>query len=285
MQVAQVRPALQRLHDGRGVVRMAERRFAAHLDPRRQGRAVRSQPGVQVIAIDLDHLRLQAALDQGPGRAFGNQPAVVDHAEPVAQAFGLVHEMRGQQDGLAARQQRLQALPDQVARLRIQPGGRLVHDDEVGIVDERARQRQAPLHAAGELADAGIGLGGQGRERQQLRQPGPHLRVAQAEVAAEYQQVLGHGEVGVQVVELRHHAQARPRLPGLRRHGVAQHLDRPVVERRQAQQGAQGGGLARAVGAQQAIALAAPQREGQAVDDHALAVALGQAMHLQHRRA
>jgi len=113
----------------------------------------------------------------------------------------------------------------------------------------------------------------------------PYLRVAQAEVAAEHQQVLGHGEIGVQVVDLRHHAQARPRLPGLRRHGVAQHLDGSAVKRRQAQQGAQGRGLAGAVGAQQAVAFAAPQREGQAVDDHALAVALGQAVHLQDRRA
>ena len=109
---------------------------------------------------------------------------MIDHGQPIAQTLGLVHEMRRQQDRLAARQQRLQPLPDQMARLRIEPGGRLVHEDQVGIVDQRPRQRQASLHAARQLADPRRPSGGQAGELQQLRQRARATsRIAQPEVA------------------------------------------------------------------------------------------------------
>ena len=45
----------------------------------------------------------------------------------------------------------------------------------------------------------------------------------QPEVTGVAAQVLGHGEVGVEVVHLRHHANARAHAPGLARDDMAQH--------------------------------------------------------------
>ena len=55
-----------------------------------------------------------------------------------------------------------------VARQRVERRERLVHQQDVGIEQQRARDRDALLHAAGQLVDA---LGGEVRkpdEREQL---------------------------------------------------------------------------------------------------------------------
>ena len=106
--------------------------------------------------------------DQLSRRAFGDLPAVVEDDEPVAQALGLVHEVGRQQDRLALLEQVLQALPHQVTRLRVEAGGRLVEEHQVGVVDERAAEREAPLHAARKLAGLGARLGLQRGEVEQL---------------------------------------------------------------------------------------------------------------------
>ena len=88
-----------------------------------------------------------------------------------------------EQDRLALLQQVLQPLPHQVARLRVEAGGRLVEEQQVGVVDERAAEREPPLHAARELARLGVGLRLQRRELQQLRHALVDRRARQAEVA------------------------------------------------------------------------------------------------------
>ena len=57
--------------------------------------------------------------DQVARCAFGHHFAVIEDGQPLAEPFGFIHEMRGQQDGLALRQQLLQAIPDQVPGLRM----------------------------------------------------------------------------------------------------------------------------------------------------------------------
>jgi len=135
---------------------------------------------------------------------------VVDDDQRVAQTFGLVHEVRGQDQRLAGRLELLQALPDQVAGLRVEAGGRLVEKDGIRIVDQRPGQRQAPFHAAGEGCDAGIGFAAKASEGEQLRDTRLDFAVANTEVASEDEQIFGAGEVGVEVVELRHDTNSRP---------------------------------------------------------------------------
>ena len=101
--------------------------------------------------------------------------------------------------------------------------------------------------------------------------------VRQAEVATEHQQVFGGGEIRVQRVHLGHHAQA-----GLDGQGVPWHLlvtkigDGAAIRFGQAQTHADGGGLARPVGADHAQAFAGLDVETQVIDHRLVAIALGQ---------
>ena len=51
------------------------------------------------------------------------------------------------------------------------------------------------------------------------------LGVAQAEIAAVDEQVLGDGEIGIEIVDLRHDADAAARLARAPRHRLADQLD------------------------------------------------------------
>jgi hypothetical protein len=97
--------------------------------------------------------------------------------------------------------------------------------------------------------------------------------------------VFGGSEVGVEVVELRHHADLRPRLAGARRHRLADQRDRAGIRRGQAEAAAQGGGLAGAVGAEQAVTLAALQFKVEPGDDFAAVVGFVQGGNNQRAHA
>jgi hypothetical protein len=194
----------------------------------------------------------------------------------VAQTLRFVHEVRGQEDGLALREQLPQTLPDEVPRLRVEAGRGLVEKDEIGIVDERARERQPPLHAARQRLDAGRGARAEARELEQGGNARADFGLAQSEVAAVHQQVLFHGEVGIKIVRLRHDADAAPRFPGLRRNRQPEHLDLAAVGVDQPEAQAQRRRLARAIGPEEAEAFPRFEREVDAGDHLVLAVALAQ---------
>jgi hypothetical protein len=151
--------ARQTLNERRDILPVAEHGVARPLDARRQSlRAL--HPLLVSGAVHFQHLRLDVLGDQRARRALGDDAAVVHDREAVAQALGLFHEVRGEHERLAFLRQAAQPLPDQVARLRVEAGGRLVHENELRVVHQRARQRQAALHAAGERADLGVAAPG-----------------------------------------------------------------------------------------------------------------------------
>ena len=167
----------------------------------------------------------------------------------------------------------LQALPHQVARLRVQAGGGLVQHEQARVVHQRTRQRQAPLHAAREFARFGLRLVRECGEFEQLRNARAHLGRGQPEVAAVHQQVLGAVEVGVQRVHLAHHAELRLDGQRVARHVQAKGGDGAGVGCGQAQAHADGGGLAGAVGPDHAQALTGLDGKTQVVHHRGLAVA------------
>ena len=98
--------------------------------------------------------RVACCADQLARRALGDDaPAVHDH-EAVAQLLGLVHVVRREHEGHALALQLVEALPQEVARLRVEAGRRLVEQQQLGLVDERAGDREPALHAARERVDA-----------------------------------------------------------------------------------------------------------------------------------
>src|SRR5712671_4184497 len=63
-----------------------------------------------------------------------NDASVFDDRDPVTQSLGLLHQMSGQENGLAAVADAAHEIPDGPPRLWIQAGGQLVEKHEFGIV-------------------------------------------------------------------------------------------------------------------------------------------------------
>ena len=128
--------------------------------------------GVGVVAVvvgvepQLEHLAGRVLVDQRARRPLGDDPAVVHDDQPVAQLLGLVHVVGGEDQGDALLLEPEQPVPQHVPGLRVEPGGRLVEQQDLGLVDQRAGDGQPALHAAGQRLDLGAGaLGRAGRTR------------------------------------------------------------------------------------------------------------------------
>ena len=84
-----------------------------------------------------------------PIRLVGcRQASLVDERHPVAEPFGLFHEVGDQDDRHAAGPHPLDQPPGIPAGLGVQAGGHLVQDGEPGPADQRQHDRQPmPLPA------------------------------------------------------------------------------------------------------------------------------------------
>ena len=78
--------------------------------------------------------RVEYSLDQLARRALGDDLRLVHDDQPVAQLLGLVHVVGGEHQRHAALLEPEQPVPQQVAGLRVEAGGRLVEQQ-----DRRAR--------------------------------------------------------------------------------------------------------------------------------------------------
>src|ERR1041385_5404378 len=166
----------------------------------------------------------------------------------------------------------LDQVPELPPRLRVEPGGRLVEEEELGIGHQRAGERQPLLLAAGELADPGVAL------LAELHR-GEHVvdGTGTAVEAPEELDRLRHGELLGELGLLERDPEAlaeRARIPPP---GLSEHPDLPRVGRGEAFADLDGGGLAGAVGPEEAEALARPDLEVEAVHGDDIAVLLAEA--------
>src|SRR5262247_3204988 len=67
-------------------------------------------------------------------------------------ALRLVHVVRADEHGDALRREPVELIPEFAPRLRIHAGGRLVEEQQLGLVQEAGREREPLLPAAGERA-------------------------------------------------------------------------------------------------------------------------------------
>ena len=84
----------------------------------------------------------------------GDEPPVDHDRDAVGQRLRLVHEVGGEEDGLAERAEVLDRRPGLAAGGRVEAGGRLVEEEQVGVADEREREVEAAPLAAREQLDA-----------------------------------------------------------------------------------------------------------------------------------
>ena len=163
------------------------------------------------------------------GEPVRDDPSLVEHDEPVAELLGLVHVVGGEDEADALLLEPEEAVPQDVAGLRVEAGGRLVEQQDLRLVDERAGDRQPAPHAAGERLDALVAALGELGEVEEAGGPLGDDRLRQAEVAAVDEQVLPYGQLGVQCVVLRHDAEARADPPPVGGRVHAEHPERPPV--------------------------------------------------------
>src|SRR6185436_11504460 len=172
--------------------------------------------------------------------------------EPV----GLVHVVRGQDEGEAAAVQPLQRLPQQPARLRVEPGRGLVEQHHLRIVHQRARDHDALLLAARKRRRLGVRLVGDLQLVEQPRRARLALPRLQPEVAAVEHEQLAHGQLAVEVAHLRHDGEAPLHPARVLAHLGAGHHDAAARRPHQRADAAERGALARSVRPEQPEELA-----------------------------
>ena len=80
-------------------------------------------------------------------RAPGHDPAVVEHRDRVGELVRLLQVLRGEQDGDALVDQAPDRAPQLLAAARVEPGGRLVQEQQLGPLDHADGQVEPTFHA------------------------------------------------------------------------------------------------------------------------------------------
>ena len=115
-------------------------------------------------------IRMPALPDGGlqlAAGARGDHPAVVDDRDPVGQLVGLVEVLGGEQHRRPVGHDAADDLPQCAAAARVQAGGRLVEEQQVGGDDDAGGEVQLAAHAArqpGGLVPRGAGEVERGEE-------------------------------------------------------------------------------------------------------------------------
>ena len=159
------------------------------------------------------------------GRSGRQHLAGVHRRQPV-EPLGLLH-IGGRHDDAhagAARADAVDQLPELAARERVDAGGRLVQNQQIRIVDQRAAEAEFLPHAARELLRRPIFKGRQPGAFEQFGDSPVALVTGLSEQAAEELDVLADAQIGIEILAqpLRHVGDPRTyRRPVLRIGDVA----------------------------------------------------------------
>ncbi len=195
--------------------------------------------------------------------------------------------MIGDQDGDAVGTQPADHLLDAVDGDRVDAGEGLVQEHDLGVGDQGPGDLQAASFPAGERQRFCLSQLSDVELLEELIAPAAAGRAIHPQHLHHAQQVLLDGELAEDarlLGEIAHAAVAGAAVHGPAGDVDALEPDLAGVGLDHAAGHAEAGGLAGAVGAQQADDLAAPDLEVDAVDDAADAVDLDQPFHGQHRR-
>src|SRR3990172_2138798 len=235
--------------------------------------------GEQVVAVDgggeraLDRAVEVEVEDEVAGSVEGLDAAAVHDRDAVAKGLGLLHVVGCEDHSLALIADVLDEVPQVVPGLRVEPGGGLVEEDDVGVVNQGDSDGEALLLAAGEGLDERTALLIEGESRQE-----PLERRTVAEQCGERAQRLLDGQLRPERLRLELHADAVLDGGALADGVEAEEGDAAAVRLAPAFDHLQGGGLAGAVGAQDAERLTGGHFEGDGVHRGEAVVALGEAI-------
>ena len=87
-----------------------------------------------------------------------DQLAAADHSDPVGHFLGLLDIMGGEDDRGAVGAKLSNQLPHVAAELDVDARGRLVEEQDIGLVGEGLGDHRPPLHASGQETHFGLAL-------------------------------------------------------------------------------------------------------------------------------
>ena len=250
----------------------ASKRSASPSQARRHGGGV----GVGVAEAQLEDLARRVPGDELARRALGREPAAVHDGQSVTELLGLVHVVGRDDLGDPLLLQPVEPVPQEVARLGVEPGGGLVEDEDLGVRDERPRDGEPTLHPARQRVHLVMGPLGELGELEELLGSFPDDAAGQVEVPAVDHEVVEDGQLEVERVLLGHDADPAPDLRPVVGRVHAEHPQRPVRHRGHARDHPHGGRLAGTVGPQEPVGLAPADLEVDAVDGDEVAEPLGE---------
>ncbi len=223
------------------------------------------------LGDDLDGRLADLRLQCGRG-AFGDDPAVVDDADTVCQHVGLFEVLRRQEDGhsFIARESP-DLFPERGPALRVEPGGRLVEEENRRRVDQRERKIEPALHPARVRAD--LAVAGRG-EADAIEEPVDQFLPPGAADPVQRRlqpQVLAAGQERVEGGLLQGGSDRRPHLRAFADDVVARNRGATRRRRQQGGEHVDGGRLAGPVRAEEAVDLAGGDPQVDSVDcEHVL---------------
>ncbi len=216
----------------------------------------------------------QALLRIDPGhdarrRVERDEATLIDQGDPVREPLGFLHEVGDEDDGDAPGTHALDELPGIPSGLWIETRGQFVEHGDPRVADQRERDGQTLFLPSRELPEGGVALLGQAEV---VDEPGWIGGVAiERGVQVE---CLPHSKLIGQFTLLELDADLLTQRVAIAAGIQAQHADRAGVRCPQPGDGFDGGGLARAVRAEDREDLALLDREGHAVHGDVIAVSL-----------
>ncbi len=208
---------------------------------------------------------IERATDRVDG-AGGDQATLFEDGDARAHVRELGEDVRREEDGLPHATQLHQQIAHLDARARIEVARRLVEDEHLRIVQQRARELDALLHALGELGHQSFA---QRAEIGELDDRGDRARAlgdGHAIGGREKIEVLADGDALVDAGVIGHVADATTHAFGIDLDVDAVDLDTAAARFEQRAHDADGGGFAGAVGAEEGEDFPFGYVEGDVVD-------------------
>jgi hypothetical protein len=244
------------------------RKKVPHERGRREG--LGAPPGTALGPADDG--RRPAAPAELAGDGDLQHPAAGDDPYPVGQLFGLVEVVGGEQHRRAEGAQLPDERPELPPRLGVEPGGRLVEEQQLRAADDAQSDLQPSALPTRQPASAGAGVVGEADEFEHL------VDVAWFRVVRRLRaQQLPAGQLALAQAGLEHDAQLHLPAPPAGRRVHAEHPDLSAVAVPETLQHLDGGRLAGTVGTQQREGLPPPDVQVDPVDGGAVPVPLHQA--------
>ncbi len=179
--------------------------------------------------------------------------------------------------------QHVQVFPELATGAGIDAGGRLVQEQQLRVVQQAGRERQALLPAPRERSRQ---LFAPLRETEALeRIVDASLAVRQSVDAPDELEVLRDRKILVETESLGHVADLALDSGRLAANVEAQARAASAIGREEPAEHSNGGGLSASVGTKESVDLPAPHLQPESVDDHLVAEALGEALHIDGERA